>query len=229
MRLPILLTTSLFALAPVHANVIWNYSFGSGTETGYFETNGTFADTAGSFNFVIDPATFHVTSSAFAPTLVGLTFTAGNQPDIGFLWNGTAPTQFYRGSGTYTNGANVYSSDTNYRVVFYAGGSTVTGAIAANESPEESGFTTLTITPQEALAGVPEPATFAVAGLGLAGLALLRARRARSTAPHLSDRQATAVAHPESTPEPGGSRQLQRDGSPSTRILRPGVSTEETR
>ena len=137
---------------PAQAAVLWNWSFNNGNETGTFSTNGTFADTTGSFNFVIDVTQFNVTQSTFAPSLVGATFTE-SQPTQGFLWNGTTATQFYRNSGGLTNGSNFFSSQ--YRITMAVSGS----LIASNNSLSGStGFTTLTLTPQSASA-VPEPLT----------------------------------------------------------------------
>jgi len=91
------------------ADVLWGWSFSS--EAGTFVTDGTMADTAGSHNFtIIGP--FEVTASAY-PSMVGATYD-WNQPPQGMIWDGTAPTQFWRAGGTYTNGANFFSQSSDW-------------------------------------------------------------------------------------------------------------------
>ncbi|MEA5620927.1 hypothetical protein VB711_24260 [Cronbergia sp. UHCC 0137] len=158
----IALTMTLTEIKPAQA-LLWNWSFNSGAEVGTFETNGTFADTAGAFNFTIDVTKFDVTASAFEPSLVGATFT-DIQPTQGFLWNGTTATQFYRGSGGLTNGSNFLS--TPYRVTFGVSGSPV-GQTSNESTLADNGFTALTLTPS---AATPVPFEFSPnLGLGLIG------------------------------------------------------------
>ncbi len=160
---------------------LWNWSFNAGAEAGFFETNGTFADTAGPFNFVIDASTFQLTASSFAPTAIGDTFGEGSQPGNGFLWDGTTATQFYRAGGALTNGANLYSTDEPYRVTFAIGG-TLLGMAVNDANQSNTGFSQLTLTPVAQSAAVPEPASLGVLALGMAGLAFARRRPGAATA-----------------------------------------------
>ncbi|XHR80448.1 MAG: hypothetical protein ACFKPT_19535 [Gloeotrichia echinulata GP01] len=139
----IVLTMGLTETKPAQA-LTWNWSFNSGTEAGTFNTNGTFADTSGSFNFVINASTVAVTTSAFAPSLVGATFTE-SQPTQGFLWNGTTATQFYRQSGALVNGSNFYSG--NYRVTWATTKFSLIGQTLDNSTDIGTNFTVLSLTP----------------------------------------------------------------------------------
>ncbi|MBD2691098.1 hypothetical protein [Anabaena catenula] len=172
------LTMALTETKPAQA-LTWNWSFNGGAEAGTFDTNGTLANTSGSFNFVINPATFAVTTSAFAPSLVGATFTE-TQSTQGFIWNGTTPIQFYRGSGGFTNGSNFFSSP--YRVTFGIIGTPI-GSTQNDNTFTNNGFTQLTLTPS---AATPVPFDFSTnLGLGIFGaytlgnLALKKAKAAR--------------------------------------------------
>ena len=160
---------------PSRANatpLIWDWSF-AGTEAGTFTTNGTVADAAGSFNFTI--TNFTVTSSAIT-SLIGSGYTE-TQPPQGFLWDGTVPTQFYRSSGSFTNGSNFFVSSPAYVYGFYTSSGTALGVLEdPNESPAVSAAAlTLTVAP------VPEPSTYAMALAGLAcgGYSMYRRRRVR--------------------------------------------------
>jgi len=86
----------------INANVYWQWSFG--TESGYFITDGVFLDTSSSANFEI--LSFHVTQSVVHGN-IGALYVEFQAPQ-GFLWNGTAPTQFYRSGGGLTNGSNFF-------------------------------------------------------------------------------------------------------------------------
>jgi hypothetical protein len=160
---------------------LWNWSFNAGAEAGFFETNGTFADTAGPFNFVIDAGTVQLTASSLVPTAIGDTFGEGAQPGNGFLWDGTTATQFYRDGGALTNGANLYSTDEPYRVTFHVSGTMVGGAFQDPLGPN-TGFSQLTLTPVAQNASVPEPASLGVLAAALAGLAFARRRPGAATA-----------------------------------------------
>ncbi|MEA5575386.1 hypothetical protein [Anabaena sp. UHCC 0451] len=159
----IALTVGLAETKPAQA-LTWNWSFNGGAEAGTFDTNGTFANTSGSFNFVINPATVAVTTSAFAPSLVGATLTE-TQPTQGFLWNGTNPTQFYRSSGASTNGSNFFSLPD--RVTFAILGGTPRGSTQNETTFISNGFSLLTLTP---VAATPVPFGFSTnLSLGILG------------------------------------------------------------
>lgn len=160
------------APSPTHAAVMWDWSFG-GTEAGTFTTDGTFADTAGSFNFAI--TNFTVTASTVS-ALVGRPYVEF-QPVQGFLWSGTSPTEFYRSSGSLTNGSNFFVSDpgeNQYAYLFFADQATSLGSLSDPSENPVVGLSAVTLTP----VAVPEPATSVAALVGVVcGSAMLRRRR----------------------------------------------------
>ncbi len=95
-----------FLCSSAMAGIEWNWvNAGTGTEEGTFITEGELVDgaaPAGTYT-VVDFS--YDTTSYGAPigSVSDGTFVL-NQPTIGFDWDGTAPTSFWRGSGTYTNG-----------------------------------------------------------------------------------------------------------------------------
>ncbi len=105
---------TLLALAATcgvaQAGIEWTWvNAGTGTEQGTFITNGELvaaAAPAGTYT-ILD---FSVTATAYGIPLGSMSagdyFT--NQPEIGFEWDGAAPTMFWRLSGTYTNGINLF-------------------------------------------------------------------------------------------------------------------------
>jgi len=100
-----ILVTCLFVL-PAAANINWVWvNAGTGTEQGTFLTDGDLVGydaPAGNYS-VLD---FSVTASAHgAPigSVSGGEYYIGS-PDVGFQWDGSAPTQFWRSNGAYTNG-----------------------------------------------------------------------------------------------------------------------------
>ena len=98
----------LLVAASASANIVWNWSFSS--EAGTFVTNGNLTDLAGPFNFTI--LDFQVSSSVDDED-IGATY-AGQDLPQGFLWDGSAPTQFYRAGGVFTNGANFFNASTGH-------------------------------------------------------------------------------------------------------------------
>ncbi len=95
----------LFFVSIAQASITWNWSFGS--EGGTFTTTGTAVDLTGPADLTI--TNFQVTSSSI-PGNIGAVYT-WNQPDQGLLWDGVKITQFYRSSGTLTNGSNFFNSN----------------------------------------------------------------------------------------------------------------------
>jgi hypothetical protein len=167
------------------AELIWSWSFNTGGETGTFRTNGTAADLTTNSNFVIDPTTFTVTSSTSQPSAVGLSYDAGSQPTVGFLWDGTLATQFYRASGTYTNGATLYSTNggANYFYAFYSDGTNIS-ANAGIVYGAVTGYVPASLSGQVFTAPVPVPASSYLLIASLLGLAA--ASRLRVSSPSLS-------------------------------------------
>ncbi|WP_437974206.1 CARDB domain-containing protein [Sorangium sp. So ce295] len=114
----------ILALSPsARADICWNWAFA--TEAGTFVTTGTLNGSGGA-----DPATYTIldmavtnsTDSGFVGrSLAAGTLNEGNQPIQAFQWNGTAPTQWSRQSGTFTNGSSFYATGTTIRYVFAAG------------------------------------------------------------------------------------------------------------
>ncbi len=108
-------TAFLIFSSALHANVTWSWSFS--TEAGTFVTDGTLADTSGSHTFHI--LSFKVTSSAY-PAMVGATY-IDLDPVSGLIWNGSAATQFFRSSGSATNGSDLENSSNGWFYVLLPG------------------------------------------------------------------------------------------------------------
>lgn len=157
---------SFCIVSPVQATIIWDWSFAG--EAGQFITDGSLsggsalADTYTITDFI-------VTASASGMALGSL---SGGEyfdccADSGFIWDGTTATQFFRFSGGATNGIDMFQTGTNLFYVFELG----TGGIVDEYSgPQISGALTLSA------ATVPEPGTFALLCIGLAGLGFTRCR-----------------------------------------------------
>ncbi|MBU0740901.1 hypothetical protein KKG45_11650 [bacterium] len=98
------------ACGAAQAGVQWSWSnAGTGTELGTFITDGELVSDqapAGTYT-VVD---FSVTASAYDIPIGSMSggdyFT--NQPEIGFDWDGSVPTVFWRLSGFYTNGFGLF-------------------------------------------------------------------------------------------------------------------------
>lgn len=146
-------TAFLIFSSALHANVTWSWSFS--TEAGTFVTDGTLADTGGSYTFHI--LSFNVTSSAY-PVMVGATY-IDLDPVSGFLWNGSTATQFFRSSGSATNGSDLENPSNGWFYVLFPGTSLLDNA---SEISVSSG--TLTISPL-ANAGVTSIPTLDTTGL----------------------------------------------------------------
>ena len=106
MKTTITLLLVLACAAGAQAGIQWTWvNAGTGTEQGTLVTDGELVGglaPAGSYT-VVD---FSVTATAYALPLgscSGGEFAIG-QPEIGFDWDGSAPTVFWRSNGSYTNG-----------------------------------------------------------------------------------------------------------------------------
>ncbi len=95
-----------------HADIQWLWiNGGTGTEQGTFVTTGEYSAEVpdGSYT-VLD---YSITASAYGAILGS--HSGGeyiiHQPDIGFLWENGAPTQFWRSSGLFTNGLTLYTAE----------------------------------------------------------------------------------------------------------------------
>ncbi len=99
--------------ATAQAGIEWDWvNGGTGTERGIFLTNGTMTGgvaPAGSYT-ILEAA---VTASAYPLPLGSLVDGTyfNTQPEMGFDWDGAAPTSFWRLSGTYTNGINIFVTE----------------------------------------------------------------------------------------------------------------------
>jgi hypothetical protein len=96
----------LLACGTAQAGILWTWTnAGTGTEQGTFLTDGELVSgeaPAGSYTLV----DFTVTASVYPlpiGSVSGGEYSIG-QPSAGFLWDGAAPTQFWRSSGIFTNG-----------------------------------------------------------------------------------------------------------------------------
>lgn len=103
--------------ATAKADVYWNWSFG--TESGIFRTNGTEANLGGASFTILDFYVLKTGQSVEPGSISGGQYFVG-QPNIGFTWNGSKATEFFRASGTYTNGTVIFlMSDTNVLYGFH--------------------------------------------------------------------------------------------------------------
>ena len=176
---------ALVAAGSANGSVVWTWSFNGGAEAGTVTTNGTLADLAGPFNFLVIPSTIDVTASTMAPSLVSQTnFDEGTQPGTGWLWDGSEITQIYRSGGTFTNGLNWYAGD--WRITFGLNSSDVVGSVESRTNGSiGTGFR---ITTFAAVTNtVPEPSTNALVATALLvalGTVVCRRRSAHSRCAH---------------------------------------------
>ena len=172
------LVATLGVATPASASIIWNWSFGI-TEAGTFTT--TDGDTS-TVSFTI--LAISVTAS-WTPQIIGAPLTPGESVQ-GFLWNGSQPTQFFRGQ--FTNSANFYTDGSlDRRYNFYPS----QGALFRSSSYDLLVTGALTLSPATPLplappppppppppTTVPEPMTLALLAIGGAGT-IVRQRRRR--------------------------------------------------
>lgn len=160
----------ILAAAPARANITWEWSFAS--ESGTFVTDGTLVGGVAPLGtYTADPDSLNVITSTL-PSLVGATFMQ-NQTPQGFLWDGSAPTQFWRtpALGTLqTNGMNFFLTDSSYRYGFGTW-----GGFLRDEEDTMSVDGSLALRP---LSSVTTPVPGSI-GLVVAGLLSLRRFRRR--------------------------------------------------
>ena len=169
------LVATLGVATPASASIIWNWSFGI-TEAGTFTT--TDGDTS-TVSFTI--LAISVTAS-WTPQIIGAPLTPA-EPVQGFLWNGSQPTQFFRGQ--FTNSANFYTDGSlDRRYNFYPS----QGALFESSSSSLLVTAALTLRPSSPLplappppppppTTVPEPMTLMLLALGCAGMAVRQRSR----------------------------------------------------
>ncbi|MFM1551467.1 MAG: hypothetical protein ACKJSG_18840, partial [Lentisphaeria bacterium] len=94
--------------------IVWYWADAeTGNERGTFTTNGELVDgnaSSGSYEITDFTVTATTTSLPTTGSYAGGQWNAGTQAPVGFLWDGNAPTQFWRSGGHYTNGLNLYPS-----------------------------------------------------------------------------------------------------------------------
>jgi hypothetical protein len=105
----------LFALFPLFSfsQITWSWTDAeTGLEKGTFVTNGTLNEdgTVSSGTYTISDFTLDQTNT---PISTSGSFANGDwvlsQPEIGFNWSGSYVSEFWRSSGVYTNGLNIYT------------------------------------------------------------------------------------------------------------------------
>lgn len=156
--------------APLWAQITWNWSFGS--ESGIFTTDGNLVGgLAPADTYNIDE--FAVTSTAIGVpgSLSGGEYHEGAQPGQGFIWDGMAPTQFFRDGGNFTNGAVYFWTGTDYRWIFIP--TTEGDSFIENESLN----TRPVVGPLTLAPVIPEPSTLTLAVFGLLGAGMRRRTR----------------------------------------------------
>lgn len=103
MRITLIVALGLLFGAPAEAELRWHWAFDG--EAGTLRTDGALTDSgAAPGTYTLIDFTLDESQLGFAGSFSGGEFRV-SQPEQGFLWNGAAPTQFFRSSGTYTNGA----------------------------------------------------------------------------------------------------------------------------
>jgi hypothetical protein len=144
------------------ATVVWNWSFSS--EAGTFTTDGALSDTLSAHTFTITD--FHVTASG-TPANIGALYTVV-QPTEGMIWDGSAPTEFFRESGSLTNGANFKNPANNFQYTLVPGTSLLDNQFELIVATGD-----LTVTPLVPVVAIVP--TLGGAGMALLGLSLAAA------------------------------------------------------
>lgn len=106
MRVLLVILILIVTCTAAQAGIQWTWTnAGTGTEQGTFITSGVLVDDqAPAGNYTIYD--YSITASAWGLEIGSVS--GGeyyiSQPDIGFVWDGAAPTTFWRSSGVYLNG-----------------------------------------------------------------------------------------------------------------------------
>ena len=153
----------------------WTWSIDNGLTFGTFETDGDALNgAAGTYTIT----GFNVTGSdKFTASLVTswAYSTGGTQ---GFIWDGSAPTQFWRNNGLNPNGSNFYGTpgQGDYSTVWVAlglTGQTIGDNTDFNPIHSITGAVTMQVVPP----AVPVPGALPLLGSVMAAGALMAARR----------------------------------------------------
>jgi hypothetical protein len=110
MKIIVSILIMTLACGAAWAGIEWTWvNAGTGTEQGTFITDGELvSDLAPAGTYTVQD--YSITASAHGMPIGSAS--GGeyfiNQPDIGFDWDGSAPTLFWRDSGGYTNGLNLF-------------------------------------------------------------------------------------------------------------------------
>ncbi len=104
----------------VRADTIWVWSWNN--EAGQFVTDGNLV------GGVALPGTYDILDFSVDQTANGMpigSLSGGEytetQPTQGFMWDGSMATQWFRSSGTFTNGSNFFTADFAFKYLFFPG------------------------------------------------------------------------------------------------------------
>lgn len=165
---------ALLAAAPAHA-LTWNWSDSNGNLTGTFETDGDALNgAAGTYVFT----GFNVlTSTYFDVSQISSAWDHASGGSMGFVWNGSAATQFWRFGGSFTNGSNFYNYDSqgayNRIWIAFSPSSMLVGDTDYSPRYDIAGGPVMSVAPS---AAVPVPAAAGLLAAAVGALGFLRRR-----------------------------------------------------